>query len=81
MGLGGLYATAVAQARDLAKYIGEQTAWHDRNEHFYFAPHYVDELGALALGMQGCMSCPATGNHGKRAGVHHRCGVHLRDVP
>jgi predicted esterase YcpF (UPF0227 family) len=63
--LGGFYATCVAEAtgcravllnpavhpaRDLAKYIGEQTAWHDPAEHFYFAPEYVDELRALAPG-------------------------------
>lgn len=63
--LGGFYATHVAQtrgckavllnpavdpARDLAKYIGEQTAWHDPNERFYFEPRFVDELRALAHG-------------------------------
>ena len=57
--LGGFYATHVAQvrgckavllnpavdpARDLAKYIGEQTAWHDPAERFYFEPRFVDEL-------------------------------------
>jgi uncharacterized protein len=60
--LGGFYATCVAEAagckavllnpaihpaRDLAKSIGEQTAWHDPGEHFFFAPHFVDELRAL----------------------------------
>ena len=63
--LGGFYATHVAEtrgcravllnpaidpARDLAKYIGEQTAWHDPNERFYFEPRFVDELRALAHG-------------------------------
>lgn len=63
--LGGFYATHVAQhtgcpavllnpavdpARDLAKYIGEQTSWHDPAEHFYFRPEYVDELRALECG-------------------------------
>ena len=63
--LGGFYATGVAEetgcravllnpavhpARDLGKYIGEQTAWHDPGEHFYFAPGYVDELRALERG-------------------------------
>lgn len=62
--LGGFYATAVAQrhgcpavvmnpavdpARDLTAYIGEQTAWHDPAEHFFFRPEYVDELRALTL--------------------------------
>ncbi len=61
--LGGFYATwvatrtgcravllnpAVDPARDLARYIGAQTAWHDPSEHFFFQPEYVDELHALA---------------------------------
>ena len=60
--LGGYYATwvagqtgckaallnpAVNAPRDLAKYIGEQTAWHDPAEHFFFKAEYVDELRAL----------------------------------
>ena len=63
--LGGYYATCVAEdtgcravllnpaveaARDLSKYIGEQTTWHDPREHFYFAPEYVEELKALRRG-------------------------------
>jgi uncharacterized protein len=63
--LGGFYATWVAEqagcravllnpavdpARDLARHIGEQTAWHDPTQHFYFAPEYVDELRALECG-------------------------------
>ena len=63
--LGGFYATCVAEAvgckavllnpaihpaRDLAKYIGEQTAWHDPGEHFFFEPRFVDELRALENG-------------------------------
>jgi predicted esterase YcpF (UPF0227 family) len=62
--LGGFYATAVAErhgcpagllnpaiapARDLAKYIGEQTAFHDPAEHFFFRSEYVDELRAQTL--------------------------------
>ena len=60
--LGGFYASWVAQhkgcpsvmlnpavhpARDLARYIGEQTTWHDPAERFYFQPEYIDELRAL----------------------------------
>lgn len=60
--LGGFYATWVAEqtgcraallnpavhpARDLAKYIGEQTSWHDPQERFFFRPEFVDELHAL----------------------------------
>ncbi len=63
--LGGFYATAVAErlacpavllnpavdpARDLAKYIGEQTSWHDPDQRFYFRPEFVDELRALTPG-------------------------------
>ena len=63
--LGGFYATSVAEAigckavllnpavppaRDRAKYIGEQTAWHDPTEHFFFEPRFVDELRALEGG-------------------------------
>jgi predicted esterase YcpF (UPF0227 family) len=63
--LGGFYATwlaaqrsckavllnpAIDPARDLAKYIGEQTAWHDPAERFYFAPQFVDELRTLKVG-------------------------------
>jgi uncharacterized protein len=63
--LGGFYATCVAEAtgcravllnpaidpaRDLAKYTGEQTAWHDPNEHFVFEPRFVDELRSLERG-------------------------------
>lgn len=62
--LGGFYATAVAErrgcpavvmnpavdpARDLAAHIGDQTAWHDPAQHFFFRPEYVDELRALTL--------------------------------
>lgn len=60
--LGGFYATVAAEhhgcraallnpaidpARDLAAYIGEQTAWHDPDERFFFRPEFVDELQAM----------------------------------
>jgi predicted esterase YcpF (UPF0227 family) len=60
--LGGFYATVVAEhfgcpavllnpavdpARDLAAYVGEQTAFHDPGERFLFRAEYVDELRAL----------------------------------
>ena len=63
--LGGFYATAVAErcgckavllnpavepARDLSRHIGEQTAWHSPDEHFFFEPRFVDELRALQAG-------------------------------
>ena len=62
--LGGFYATAVAErsgcpavllnpavnpARDLEKYIGEQTAFHDPAQHFYFRPEFIGELQALTV--------------------------------
>lgn len=63
--LGGFYATAVAEqtgckavllnpavepTRDLARYIGEQTAWHNPDEHFFFEPRFVNELIAQHAG-------------------------------
>jgi predicted esterase YcpF (UPF0227 family) len=63
--LGGFYATRVAQAkgckavllnpavhpaRDLARHIGEQSAWHEPGEHFFFEPRFVDELRELEDG-------------------------------
>lgn len=57
--LGGFYATwlaerfgckavllnpAVHPARDLAAHIGEQTLWHDPQQHFTFDQSHVDEL-------------------------------------
>lgn len=61
--LGGFYATALAEAtgcravlinpavwpaRDLAKYIGEQQAWHSEDR-FDFRPEFVEELQALTV--------------------------------
>lgn len=63
--LGGFYATWVAEqmgckavllnpavepSRDLGKYIGEQTSWHDPEETFFFRPEFVNELKALHAG-------------------------------
>lgn len=63
--LGGFYATYVAgmtrcravllnpavhPARDLTRYIGDQTVWHDPSEHFYFRPEYIHELRAMEVG-------------------------------
>lgn len=60
--LGGFYAAAMAArkgwrslllnpavhpARDLARYIGDNTAWHAPEEHFYFSPAYIGELEAI----------------------------------
>ena len=61
--LGGFYATAIAEARgcravllnpavdparDLVAHVGEQTAWHDSDERFFFDAAFVDELRAIA---------------------------------
>lgn len=63
--LGGFYATWVAEqrgcravllnpavnpARDLEKFIGEQTQFHAPDEHFYFKAEYVQELRDLSPG-------------------------------
>lgn len=63
--LGGFYATWVAEhrgcravllnpavnpARDLERYIGEQTQFHAPEEHFYFLPEYVQQLRDLTCG-------------------------------
>jgi predicted esterase YcpF (UPF0227 family) len=39
-------------ARDLAAHIGEQTTWQNPAEHFFFEPHFVDELLALQSDIQ-----------------------------
>jgi uncharacterized protein len=41
---------AVDPARDLAAHIGEQSAWHDPAERFFFQPGFVDELRAMTPG-------------------------------
>lgn len=38
---------AVFPARDLARYIGEQTTWQNPEERFFFQPGYIDELVSL----------------------------------
>lgn len=63
--LGGFYATVLAQelgcrtvllnpavdpARDLDRYIGEQTCWQNPEQRFFFRPEFVDELRALQPG-------------------------------
>jgi len=63
--LGGFYATVMAEAtgwpavllnpaidpaRDLAAYVGEMTAFHSPEEHFFFRSEYVDELRQMAPG-------------------------------
>ena len=62
--LGGFYATwlaekvgckavllnpAVHPARDLARHLGDNTLWHDPEQHFVFETSYIQELQALEL--------------------------------
>lgn len=62
--LGGFYATAVAEhtgwralvmnpavepARDLRRYVGEQTQFHDPSQRFEFRAEYIAELDALTV--------------------------------
>lgn len=97
--LGGFYATwlaeqrsckavlinpAVHPARDLVQYIGEQTAWHNSAERFFFEPRFIDELRALEVGPlsepERLMAIIATGDevldwremHARYAGCHLR---------
>lgn len=74
--LGGFYARWVAlqtgcravllnpaahPARDLSAYIGEQTAWHDPQERFFFQPEFVAELQRLEADIAGrTMKHPTT---------------------
>jgi len=79
--LGGFYATHVAAAtgcravllnpavdpaRDLARYIGDQTQWHAPEEHFYFKAEYIEELRALEAGAlphpERCLAVVAKGD-------------------
>jgi predicted esterase YcpF (UPF0227 family) len=63
--LGGFYASVMAEAtgwpavlinpavdpaRDLAAYVGELTAFHAPDEHFFFRSAYVDELRDMTPG-------------------------------
>lgn len=74
--LGGFYASHVAAqtgcpavllnpavdpARDLARYIGDQTAWHDPQQHFYFAGIHRPTARARSRTLAA-----------RRAGVRHR---------
>jgi predicted esterase YcpF (UPF0227 family) len=62
--LGGFYATGVAErlgcravllnpavqpARDLAAHIGEQTGFHDPDDHFFFRVEFIEELQRLTV--------------------------------
>jgi len=83
--LGGFYATWVAEQtgcqaallnpavypeRDLARYIGEHSGWHDPAETFYFRPEYVEELRAL--------HCPALSRPGRLSAAGPSQGAKAR---
>ena len=57
---------AVQPARDLAKYIGEQSHWQDPTERFYFRPEYVEQLRAIETGTlphpEQCLAIIAQGD-------------------
>ena len=42
---------AVHPARDLASYIGTQTAWHNPHELVTFESHFIEELNTLYVGL------------------------------
>lgn len=69
--LGGFYAAVLARrvgcravlinpaahpARDFTGHIGAQTSWHDPQDTFFFAPHFIGELQALG---SGAITAPA----------------------
>ena len=47
-----LFNPAPFPERDLARHIGDQTAWHNPEEHFFFQPSFVDELQTLQNSLQ-----------------------------
>ncbi len=57
---------AVHPSRDLARYIGEQTTFHDPAEHFYFRAEFIDELRVLERATlahpEHCMAIVAKGD-------------------
>ena len=84
--LGGFYATAVAQAtgwpavllnpavdpaRDLAAYIGELTAFHDPEQHFFFRAEYVDDNSGKTM---SCAPSP------RAFSIHARCFARLAET-
>jgi hypothetical protein len=57
---------AIWPARDLAKYIGEQTTWQNPAERFFFEPTFVDELAqqqaAITLPLRDACALVAMGD-------------------
>ena len=51
---------AVHPARDLARYIGEQTSWHNPAERFFFQPAFVDQLQAMQTQIAAWSAATAT---------------------
>ncbi|MDZ5461177.1 YqiA/YcfP family alpha/beta fold hydrolase [Azohydromonas lata] len=98
--LGGFYATVLAErrscravlinpavepARDLARYIGEQTAFHDPQQHFFFRAEFVDELRELhppaITNPRRYLAFVATGDEvldwHEMAARYAQCGLHV----
>lgn len=90
--LGGYYATVIANrrgwpavllnpavdpARDLERYIGEQTTWQNPAERFFFRAEYIPELEMMQPGSplhpERCLAIIAKGDE-----VLDWCEMHMR---
>ncbi len=78
---------AIRPARDLAKYIGEQTTWQNPEERFFFEPGFVAELqaqqDAITLPLRGAQALIAMGDEvlDWREMVAGCAGAHIRLLP
>ena len=78
---------AIRPARDLAKYIGEQTTWQNPEERFFFEPGFVAELqaqqDAITLPLRHAQALIAMGDEvlDWREMVAGCVGAHIRLLP
>ncbi len=78
---------AIQPARDLAKYIGEQTTWQNPEERFFFEPGFVAELqsqqDAITLPLRDAFALIAMGDEvlDWREMVGGCVGGHIRLLP
>ena len=78
---------AIQPARDLAKYIGEQTTWQNPEERFFFEPGFVAELqtqqDAITLPLRDAYALIAMGDEvlDWREMVAHYLGTQLTVLP
>lgn len=78
---------AIQPARDLAKYIGEQTTWQNPAERFFFEPGFVAELQAqqnnIALPLRDAYALIAMGDDvlDWREMVGGCVGAHIKLLP